>query len=334
MDPTTVTDMRPDSVAFAAVRAVQIEEFGGPEVLELVDAPRPEPGDGEVLIEVSRAGLNFADTHQRENSYLARYEVPLILGGEVAGRTQDGRRVIALLPSGGYAEYAVAPRESVFEIPDGLDEGAALALLIQGLTAWHLHRTCAKLAAGESVVVVSGAGGVGSLAVQLAKPFGAGRVIATASSEEKRALCLELGADAAVDPAEEDLTAALVEANEGRRVDVALEMAGGRTFDACAEALAPFGRIVAYGIAGREQNTLETGRLMRKSRTVVGFWLMHCLGRRDMMEEPLADLFERAARGELRPQVGETYPLSEVRRAHEDLQGRRTSGKLLLDPRG
>jgi NADPH:quinone reductase len=115
-------------------------------------------------------------------------------------------------------------------------------------------------------------------------------------------------------------------------VDVVLEMAGGRVFDACAEALAPFGRIVAYGIAGREQNTLETGRLMRKSRAVIGFWLMHCLGRRDMMEEPLADLFERAARGELRAQMGHTYPLSEVRRAHEDLQGRRTTGKLLLDP--
>jgi NADPH:quinone reductase len=113
-----------------------------------------------------------------------------------------------------------------------------------------------------------------------------------------------------------------------------LEMSGGRIFDQCAEALAPFGRIVAYGIASREQNTLETGRLMRKSRTVVGFWLMHCLGRRDMVEEPLADLFDRAARGDLKPLVGTTYPLSEVWRAHEDMQGRRTSGKLLLDPRG
>jgi NADPH:quinone reductase len=111
-----------------------------------------------------------------------------------------------------------------------------------------------------------------------------------------------------------------------------LEMSWGRVFSACAEALAPFGRIIAYGIAGGEQNSVETGRLMRKSRAVVGFWLMHCLGRRDMMEEPLADLFERAARGELRPQVGRTYGLSEVRQAHEDLQGRRTMGKLLLDP--
>jgi NADPH2:quinone reductase len=314
------------------MRAVQIQEFGGPEVLEVVDIAQPEPQDGEVLIEVSRAGINFADTHQRENSYLARYEVPLVLGGEVAGTTPDGRRVVALVASGGYAEYAVAPEATVFPIPDGVDDGAALALIIQGLTAWHLFRTSAKLAEGESVVVISGAGGVGNLAVQLAKPFGAGRVIATASTEDKRATALELGADAAVDPETEDLKGALIEANEGRPVDVVLEMSGGRVFEQSADALAPFGRIVAYGIASREQNTVETGRLMRKSRAVVGFWLMHCLGRRDMMEEPLADLFDRAARGELVPQVGTTYPLSDVRQAHEDLQGRRTSGKLLLDP--
>jgi NADPH2:quinone reductase len=314
------------------MRAVQIEEFGGPEVLQVVDVPDPEPGDGQVLIKVSRAGMNFADTHQRENSYLARYETPLILGGEVAGETEDGRRVVALVPSGGYAEYAVAHESAVYEIPDGLDEGAALALIIQGLTAWHLYKTSSRLAAGESVVVISGAGGVGSLAVQLAKPFGAGRVIATASTPEKRDLTLSLGADAAVDPASSDLTAALIEANDGNQVDVVLEMSGGPVFSAAFEALAPFGRIVAYGIASREQNTVETGRLMRKSRSVVGFWLMHCLGRREMMEEPLADLFDRTVRGELKPQVGETYALSDVRRAHEDLQGRRTSGKLLLDP--
>jgi len=314
------------------MRAVQIQEFGGPEVLEVVDLPTPEPGDGEVLVEVTRSGINFADTHQRENSYLSRYEVPLVLGGEVAGTTPDGRRVVALLRSGGYAEYAVAPEPTVFPIPDAVDDGAALALIIQGLTAWHLFRTSAKLAEGESVVVISGAGGVGSLAVQLAKPFGAGRVIATASTEEKRAMAIELGADTAVDPGAGDLKGALIEANGGRPVDVVLEMSGGRVFEQSADALAPFGRIVAYGIAGREQNTLETGRLMRKSRAVVGFWLMHCLGRRDMMEEPLADLFDRAARGDLVPQVGTTYALSDVRQAHEDLQGRKTSGKLLLDP--
>jgi NADPH:quinone reductase len=322
------------------MRAVQIEEFGGPEVLKVVDLPEPDPGDGEVLIEVGRAGLNFGDTHQRENTYLAKFEVPLVLGGEVAGtvaRGDDfdpGQRVVALLRSGGYAEYAVAPAATTFPLPDGLEDEAALALLVQGLTAWHLYRTSAKLAEGESVVVISGAGGVGSLAVQLAGPFGAGRVIATASSEEKRRRTLELGANAAVDTNAEDLSAAVIEANGGEPVDVVLEMSGGRVFDQSFEALAPFGRLVTYGIAGGEQNEVKSGRLMRKSRAVVGFWLMHCLGRRDMMEEPLADLFERAARGELRPQIGATYPMSDVRRAHEDLAGRGTSGKLLLDPRG
>jgi NADPH2:quinone reductase len=314
------------------MRAVQIDEFGGPEVLQVSDIPKPEPKDGEVLIKVEVAGMNFADTHQRENSYLARYELPLVLGGEVAGTTEDGQRVVALIASGGYAEYAVAPEANVVPLPDGVEPGAALSLLIQGLTAWHLYRTQGRVAEGETVVVISGAGGVGNIAVQLGKSMGAGRVIATASTEEKRGLCLELGADAAVDPDSDDLTAALIEANEGERVDVVFEMAGGRIFDGASEALAPFGRIVAYGIAGREQNTVETGRLMRKSRSVIGFWLMHCLGRPEMMEKPLTDLFERVARGDLKPQVGGTYPLSEVRQAHEDLQGRRTTGKLLLDP--
>src|SRR5918911_4827584 len=224
------------------MRAVQITEFGDLDVLELADVDTPEPGDGEVLIRVSHAGINFADTHQRANSYLAKFELPLVPGGEVAGVVErgagdiaEGTRVIAMIRSGGYAEYAVAPVATTFPVPDGVDDGTALALLIQGITAWHLYRTSAKLEQGESVVVISGAGGVGSLAVQLAKPFGAGRVIATASSQEKRDLTLELGADAAVDPAAEDLTAALVEANGGEPVDVVFEMAGGRVFDACFE---------------------------------------------------------------------------------------------------
>ena len=315
------------------MRAVQINEFGGPDVLEVVeDAPVPEPGEHEVLIRVSRAGMNFADTHARENSYLAKYDLPLTPGAEVAGTDPDGNRVVAMLGTGGYAEYAVAPKATTFPIPDGLDDGAALALVLQGLTAWHLYKTSAKMAEGESVVIHAAAGGVGSLAVQLAKPLGAGRVIATASSKEKRKLALELGADVAVDAAGEGMKDRLIEANDGNKVDIVLEMAGGRVFDESLAALAPFGRLVTYGIASREPNEVSTGRLMRKSQAVVGFWLMHCLGRREMMEEPLADLFERAARGELRPVVGTTYALSEVRQAHEDLQERRTHGKVLLDP--
>jgi len=321
------------------MRAVQLTEFGGPEVLEVREVEVPEPGEGEVLIRVSRAGINFADTHQRENAYLAKFELPFVPGGEVAGVVErgdgelgDGTRVVGMIRHGGYAEYAVAPAVTTFPIPDGVDDGVALALLVQGLTAWHLYRTSAKLEPGESVVVISGAGGVGSLAVQLAKPFGAGRVIATASSEEKRAMTLELGADAAVDSAEDDLAAALTEANGGEPVDVVLEMSGGRIFDECLKALAPFGRLVAYGISSREPNRVSSGSLMRRSQAVVGFWLMHLLARPDLLREPLADLFDRAARGDLRAVVGGTYPMSEVRRAHEDLAARTTTGKLLLDP--
>jgi len=317
------------------VRAIRITEWGGPEVLELVDdAPVPEAGDGEVLIRVNRAGINFADTHARENTYLARYELPLVPGAEVAGVREDtGERVVAMTGTGGYAEYAVAPAASTFGVPDGVSDGAALALLLQGLTAWHLYRTSAKLADGESVVVHAAAGGVGSLAVQLGHPLGAGRVIATASTEDKRDLALDLGADVAVDVTRDDLHEALIEANGGERVDVVLEMAGGQVFDASLKALAPFGRLVTYGIASREPNQVSSGSLMRRSQAVVGFWLMHCLRRpQELIAEPLRDLFERTAAGTLRVVEGEVYPLSEVRRAHEDLQARRTVGKLVLDP--
>jgi NADPH:quinone reductase len=315
------------------MRAIQVREFGGPEVLELVDVPAPEPGAGEVLIRVARAGINFADTHQRRNEYLAAAELPLVPGTEVAGVREDsGERVVAITGTGGYAEYATAPEALTVPLPDGVDDGTALALVVQGLTAWHLYRTSGRVAAGESVVVHAAAGGVGSLAVQLGRPMGAGRVIATASTEEKRALARDLGADAAVDAAPEGLADRLVEANLGQRVDVVFEMAGGEVFEQSLHALAPFGRLVAYGNASGQANEVAIGRLMRRSAAVVGFWLVHCMSRADMMREPLADLFARAARGELRPIVGGTYPLSEAARAHEDMQARRTSGKLLLDP--
>jgi NADPH2:quinone reductase len=322
------------------LRAIQITEFGGPEVMRLVELDVPEPADDEVLIRVTRAGVNWADTHQTENAYVTKFELPLIPGTEVAGVVERdgggfsaGDRVVATTGTGGYAEYVAAQAARTFAIPDGVDDELALALLVQGLTAWHLYRTAGRVQPGESVVVISGAGGVGSLAVQLGKHMGAGRVIATASSEDKREFALELGADAAVDPDAEDVTEAVKQANGGEPVDVVFEMAGGRLFDETLRALAPFGRVVTYGIAGKEQNEVKTGRLMRKSWSVVGFWLFHCY--RDperLMREPLRDLYERAARGEVHAVPGGTYPLSDVRRAHEDLKSRRTRGKLLVDP--
>lgn len=315
------------------MRAIQIESFGGPEVLQLVELPVPEPGPGEVLIEVSLAGVNFADTHTRTNTYVRKASLPLVPGTEVVGvRGDTGQRVIAITSQGGYAQYAVAPQELVFPVPDGVDDATALAILIQGLTAWHLHRTAGRVADGETVVVHSAAGGVGSLALQLAKPFGAGRVIATASSEQRRQLALRLGADVAIPPEPEGLTKALLEANQGREVDVVFDMAGGAIFEASYKALAPFGRIVVCGISSEQPNEIRTGSLLRHSRSVVGFYLFHGVGKPGMMREPLADLFARAAASEIEVVIGGTYPLAQAAAAHIDLRARRTSGKLLLDP--
>ncbi len=310
-----------------------MKEFGGPEVLELVQMERPELGDGEVLIRVNRAGINFGDTHTRTNSYVQKATLPLVPGGEVAGVREDtGERVIALTGTGGYAEYAKARRELTFPIPDGLKDETALAVFVQGLTAWHLYLTAGRVAAGESVVVHSAAGGVGSLAVQLGALFGADPVIATASSEDKRALALELGAATAIDSAADGLTERLIQANGGRQVDVVFDMAGGEVFDASYDALAPFGRIVVCGIASQEPNRISTGSLLRHSRSVIGFYLFHFLERPEMLSGPLQDLFARANSGQLRAVIGGTYPLERAGQAQVELRSRRTTGKLLLDP--
>jgi NADPH2:quinone reductase len=315
------------------MRAIQISEFGGPEVLVPQEVDEPQAPEGFVVLDVATAGVNYADTHQAENSYLAPAELPLVPGGEVVGTTPDGRRVVALLAGGGYAERAVAHPAAMWEVPDGVSDGAALALVLQGTTAWHLLRTSAQLRSGESVVVHAAAGGVGTLAVQLAKRFGAGRVIGVASSADKRALAERLGADATVDAGAEDLTAALREANGGAKVDVVLEMVGGATFAASLKALAPFGRLVHFGQAGREGTPkVDPGELMARSQGVLGFWLVHLMQRPDRLTEAMEDLFAAVLAGELEPIVGGTYPLDEARRAHEDLRARVSTGKLVLTP--
>jgi NADPH2:quinone reductase len=313
------------------MKAIQIEEFGGPEVLRHVEVDDPVAGEGEVLVEIARSGINFADTHATRNDYLAEQQLPLIPGAEVSGRTPDGRRVAAILPSGGYAEKVAAPEGLLVPVPDEVDDDRAAALLLQGLTAMALVRRCARVEPGETLVVEAAAGGTGSLSVQLGKQAGA-KVIGLASSEEKRAMVERLGADATVDSRSPDLAAAILAANGGQRVDAVLHMSGGEAFDAELSVLAPFGRIVVFGIASREQRDVSTGALLRSSVSVVGFWLVHLLMRRELIAPMIGELFGAVAGGQLEVQVGEVYPLSEVGRAHEDLIGRRSTGKLLLDP--
>jgi NADPH:quinone reductase len=313
------------------VKAIRIDEFGGPEVMRLVDLPDPEPGDGEVLVEVARAGINFADTHATRNDYIAEQTLPMTPGAEISGRTADGRRVAAILPTGGYAERVAVPGEWLVGIPDAVSDDQAASLLLQGLTAHALVHRCARLEPGETIVVEAAGGGTGTLAVQLAKRAG-GRVIALASTAEKRELAAGLGADVTVDSRADDLGAAIVEANGGREVDAVLEMSGGAAFDSTLRILAPFGRMVVFGIASREQSEIATGHLLRHSRAVIGFWLMHLIPRRELVAAMVADLLGAVATDQLEVVVGGVYPISEARRAHEDLAGRRTTGKLLLDP--
>lgn len=300
--------------------------------MDLVDLPEPEAGPGEALVRISRTGVNYADTHATQNNYLAKQELPLVPGAEFVGTAPDGRRVAAVVSSGAYAEAIAAPEDSLVPIPDEVDDEQAAGLLLQGLTADGILRISADLQPGESVVINAAAGGTGSLAVQIARSMGAGRIIALASSPEKRDLTLELGADVAVDSKSGELGQEILDANEGRQVDVVLEMAGGQAFEDCLRALAPFGRLVTFGIASREENKVRTGHLMRNSRAVIGFWIVHLLARPELSRRGIERVLGAAASGDLKTVLGGTHPLSDARRVHQDLAGRRTMGKILLDP--
>jgi NADPH2:quinone reductase len=313
------------------VKAIQIEEFGGPEQLKLVDLPDPEPSDGMVVVDVARSGINWADTHAIRNDYLAEQELPLTPGAEVAGTTADGRRVAALLNNGGYAQKALVPEAFLVPLPDQVSDEQAAGLLLQGMTAHALLHYCAHIEEGETVVVEAAGGGTGSLAVQLAKRAGA-KVIGLASTEEKRALAERLGADATADSRADDLKEAIVEANGGEKVDVVLHMSG-TGFEAELGALGMLGRIVCFGNAARHPNELSTNYLLQTSKSVMGFWLVALVARRqDLIASMIGDLLGAVASGDLEVIIGETYPLSEAARAHEAIQQRGTSGKLLLDP--
>ena len=313
------------------MKAIQIEEFGGPELLKPVEVPDPEPSGGEVVVDVARSGMNFADTHAIRNDYLAEQTLPLIPGGEVSGTTPDGRRVAAILQSGGYAQKVAVPEPWLVPLPDEVSDDQAAALLLQGLTAHSLVHFCAHVEEGETVVVEAAAGGTGTLAVQLAKRAGA-KVIALASSDEKRALAERLGADATADSRADDLREAILDANGGERVDVVLHMSG-TGFEPELKALGMLGRIVVFGNAARHPNEVATNYLLRTSKSVLGFWLAPLIvRRRELVARVIGELLGAVAAGELEVVIGGVYPLSEAARAHTEMQERRTTGKLLLDP--
>lgn len=313
------------------MKAIQITEFGGPEVMKLVELPDPTPGPGEVLLEVTAIGINYADTHQTENSYLSQQSLPLIPGLEVVGTYKD-RRYLASAASGGYAEKASVYEALLAPIPDAVSDEQALCMLVQGTTAWHILKTMGHLSPGETVVVHAAAGGVGTLAIQIAKMWGA-KVIAVTSSDEKAKLAQSLGADEVVDAKVEDLGKALRMANGGKGVDIVLEMVGGNTFDESMKALGDFGRMITYGMASRTAPTpIHPGALMHGSKTVSGFWLANCFASKEMLGDVIAELFALVADGRLKPVIGGIYPLAEAPDAHKAMLARGTTGKIVLKP--
>ncbi|MFJ9852016.1 zinc-binding alcohol dehydrogenase family protein [Streptomyces sp. NPDC101150] len=311
------------------MRAIVMREFGGPDVLRLEDVPDPEPRAGHSPVEVTLAGINYADVHVRGDSYLAPVELPYIPGNEVVGTVDGGRRVVGLTRGGGYAERTLLHRRVTWDVPDGITDEQAVALALQGNSAWHLLFTSLRITEGETVVVPAAAGGVGSLAVQLAAHAGA-KVIALAGSKAKRKVAAELGAHAVVDSTADDLTERIVSA-AGGPVQAALEMTGGATFTRTLAAVAPRGRMAVYGFAGGELASVPTRDLMERSLTLSGFWLPQLYADRTALPTSMRALFDAVADGRLKPLLGATYALGEAARAHHDLAARTPTGKLTLD---
>lgn len=326
----------------AQMKAIVAEELGEPEVLRYVDVERPSPGEGEVLIEVKAAGINYADTMRRRDQYLTRQEFPFTPGSEAAGvvaevgpgvdNASEDDRVVTLLDTGGYAEYAVAPASSLIPIPDGLGFDEAAAVPLQGLTAYHIIKTSGALKEGESVLVHAAAGGVGTLAVQMAKLLGAGKVIATASTDEKLELARSLGADVLIDYSGDDWPEKVREATDGEGADVILEMVGADFPEKNLECLATFGRMVVYGAASGDRGSIVPAALMNRCHSVVGFWLIPVAQRPGLFAQGLEETLGWIASGDLKLTIGVTYPLEDAAEAHADLEGRKTTGKLILNP--
>jgi NADPH2:quinone reductase len=313
------------------MKAIQITEFGGPEVMNYLDLPDPVAGADEALLDVTAIGINYADTHQTENSYLSPQTLPMIPGIEVVG-THAGKRYLASVSFGGYAQKAIAHKSVMIPIPDSVSDQDALCMLVQGSTAWHLLKTMGHLEKGQSVVVHAAAGGVGTIAIQLAKMWGA-TVIAVTSSDEKAELAKKLGADHVVDAATEDLSKALREANGGRGVNLILEMVGGKTFDQSLLALGTFGKLITFGMASRTAPTpIHPGALMHGSKTVAGFWLANCFGKKELFNDVIEELFTLISDGKLKPVIGATYPLSQAQAAHKSMLARESVGKIALNP--
>ena len=313
------------------MRAVQISEPGGPSVLQVVDLPEPRAGDGHLLVDVAAAGVNYIDTYHRSGAY--PLPLPAVLGQEGAGRVRgSGERVAWAASPGSYAAVAAVPAAVAVPVPDGVDDQTAAALLLQGLTAHYLCTSTYPVQRGDWVVVHAAAGGVGLLLTQLVTARG-GRVIATVGSAAKAELATAAGAEVVVRYDEQPFPAAVREATGGKGAAVVYDGVGASTFDGSLDSLRPRGLLALYGAASGPVPPLDPQVLNRKgSLFLTRPTLGHYTASREELLARTGELFSAVVAGSLHVRIGATLALEDAARAHEDLEARRTTGKVLLIP--
>jgi len=322
------------------MKRIVVESFGGPEVLRVADVPEPAPGPGELAVRVEAAGVNFIDVYHRTGLY--PNDLPVTPGLEGAGQVtavgpgsggfQPGDRVAWTSVPGSYAEVALVPAAKAVAVPDGVDTRTAAAVMLQGMTAHYLCRSTFVLEAGHTCLVHAAAGGVGLLLVQMAKARGA-RVIGTVSTEEKAALAREAGADDVILYTREDFLEATKRLTGGRGVDVVYDSVGFDTFLKGFDALRPRGMMVLFGQSSGPVAPLDPQILSRKgSLFLTRPTLFVYTADRESLEWRARDVLGDVAAGRLKVRVGATWPLAEAADAHRALEGRKTTGKVLLIP--
>jgi NADPH2:quinone reductase len=322
------------------MKAIQVLKPGGPEVLTLADLPVPQPKPNEALIKIAASGVNFIDVYFREGRYPA--PLPFVDGQEGAGVvTQAGSEVKSLKPGdrvawtgvlGSYAEYAVVPADRLIKVPDGVDDRHAAAAMLQGMTAHYLTHSTYPLKKGETALIHAAAGGMGLLLVQMAKNIGV-RVIGTAGSEEKASLAREAGADEVILYNQRDFEAETKRLTDGKGVDVVYDGVGQSTFEKDFNVLRPRGHLVLFGGASGAVPPFDPMKLTQKgSLFLTRPSLAHYIATREELEWRANDVLNMISSGKLKLRISRTYKLEEAAQAHRDLEGRKTTGKLLLIP--
>ncbi len=320
------------------MKAIQVSKAGGPEVLELVDIPTPEPKPTEAVVQIKAAGVNFIDVYYREGRYPS--SLPFILGQEGAGVvTAIGSEVSNVKPGdhvaytgvqGSYAEFGAVTADRLAQIPDELDFKHAAAVMLQGMTAHYLSHSTFPIKAGQTALIHAAAGGVGLLLVQMAKNLGA-RVIGTVGSDEKAKLARDAGADKLINYTNQDFEIETLRLTDEKGVDVVYDGVGKTTFDKDLKVLRPRGYLVLFGGASGAVPPFDLMQLTKHgSLFVTRPSLQHYITTRAELEQRSSDVLQMTASGDLKLRIHKAYPLSQAQEAHRDLEGRKTSGKLLL----